>query len=208
MALPTNSARNGTATTSTVSAFLSELPINSSVTLTDHLSTGKKLPLATLKADLTALLRSFPLQTLNASTSPEHLPTELITHLHYLPLLPTTRDPLVEGYITTLPPPPQDPSSDPASTHALPTDENHRVAQALHARAQQVQREKHQQERRLRAEQENLRREEMELQRVTTLKGSKRGALLKAQDMVDKEKETDDEVERSGSKGRDAKSGK
>ncbi|PLB55331.1 hypothetical protein P170DRAFT_505934 [Aspergillus steynii IBT 23096] len=66
-----------------------------------------KQPESTRKSDLSALLRSVPLHELNRSSSLEALPPSIITDLKYIALAPKVRDPLIETYITTLPPAPE-----------------------------------------------------------------------------------------------------
>ncbi|KAI9718771.1 MAG: hypothetical protein M1812_003945 [Candelaria pacifica] len=65
-----------------------------------------KLPQSTLKSDLSTLLKSTPLSALNRSTIPTALPPTILIDIRYITLAPTTRDPLIEAYISTLPPPP------------------------------------------------------------------------------------------------------
>ncbi|PYH44135.1 FF domain protein [Aspergillus saccharolyticus JOP 1030-1] len=60
------------------------------------------------KSDLSALLRSVPLHELNKSSNLEALPTSIITDLRYIALAPKVRDPLIETYISTLAPAPED----------------------------------------------------------------------------------------------------
>ncbi|KAK2752244.1 hypothetical protein FQN54_008145 [Arachnomyces sp. PD_36] len=72
----------------------------------DHIS-RTKLPESTRKSDLSSLLQSIPIQSLNRSSTVEALPAALITDLRYISLSPKVRDPLIEAYISTLPPPPE-----------------------------------------------------------------------------------------------------
>lgn len=72
----------------------------------DHIS-RTKLPESTKKSDLSTLLRSIPIQSLNRSTNVEALPAALITDIRYISLSPKVRDPLIEAYISTLPPAPE-----------------------------------------------------------------------------------------------------
>ena len=62
---------------------------------------------STRKSDLSALLKSVPLHELNRSSNLEALPSAIITDLRYIALAPKTRDPLIETYISTLPPAPE-----------------------------------------------------------------------------------------------------
>jgi hypothetical protein len=66
-----------------------------------------KLPESTRKSDLSVLLKSVPLRELNRSSNLEALPPILVTDLRYISLPPKVRDPLIETYISTLPPAPE-----------------------------------------------------------------------------------------------------
>ncbi|RJE19647.1 FF domain protein [Aspergillus sclerotialis] len=66
-----------------------------------------KLSESTRKSDLSALLQSVPLHALNRSSQLEALPPAIITDLRYICLAPKLRDPLIETYIATLPPAPE-----------------------------------------------------------------------------------------------------
>lgn len=66
-----------------------------------------KLPESTRKSDLSALLKSVPLQSLNRSSNIEALPPAITTDLRYISLPSKVRDPLIETYISTLPPAPE-----------------------------------------------------------------------------------------------------
>lgn len=72
----------------------------------EHIS-RTKLPEGTRKSDLSTLLQSIPVQSLNRSSSVEALPASLITDIRYISLSPKVRDPLIEAYISTLPPAPE-----------------------------------------------------------------------------------------------------
>lgn len=66
-----------------------------------------KLPESTRKTDLSALLKSVPLHALNRSSHLGALPPAIVTDLRYIALTPKVRDPLIETYISTLPPAPE-----------------------------------------------------------------------------------------------------
>ena len=66
-----------------------------------------KLSESTRKSDLSALLQSVPLHALNRSSQLGALPPAIITDLRYISLAPKVRDPLIETYIATLPPAPE-----------------------------------------------------------------------------------------------------
>ncbi|KAK9857658.1 hypothetical protein MYU51_019779 [Penicillium brevicompactum] len=72
----------------------------------DHISRLKQ-PESTRKSDLSALLKSVPLDLLHKSSDLETLPPAIITDIRYIGLAPKVRNPLIEAYISTLPPPPE-----------------------------------------------------------------------------------------------------
>ncbi|KAI9925198.1 hypothetical protein ASPWEDRAFT_176978 [Aspergillus wentii DTO 134E9] len=67
-----------------------------------------KLPESNRKSDLSALLKSIPTYAFNLSSSLETLPPAIITDLRYIALAPKVRDPLIQAYISTLPPAPEE----------------------------------------------------------------------------------------------------
>jgi hypothetical protein len=67
-----------------------------------------KLPESTRKSDLSTLLKSVPLHALNRSSNLEALPIQIITDVRFIALPAKIRDPLIEAYISTLPPPPEE----------------------------------------------------------------------------------------------------
>ncbi|KAH6880501.1 hypothetical protein B0T10DRAFT_412158 [Thelonectria olida] len=67
-----------------------------------------KMAQSRLKSDLTALLKAQPVLELNKKSSPTNLPTPILIDPRYISLEPKIRDPLIEAYISTLPPPPED----------------------------------------------------------------------------------------------------
>ncbi|KAJ5899387.1 hypothetical protein N7495_004131 [Penicillium taxi] len=66
-----------------------------------------KLPESTRKSDLSALLKSAPLHALNRSSNLDSLPTMIISDIRYVVLPEKVRNPLIETYISTLRPPPE-----------------------------------------------------------------------------------------------------
>ena len=72
----------------------------------EHIS-RLKLPESTRKSDLSALLKSVPLQSLNHSSTIHALPSTIITDIRYISLSPQVRDLLIETYISTLPAAPE-----------------------------------------------------------------------------------------------------
>ena len=136
--------------------------------LANPLKTGLKLPETQLKADLTALLKSLPLQALNRSTSLEALPPALLTDIRYISLRPTVRDPLIEAYIAISPPAPttSGETAEKEAELAKHRGERERRERALAERAKQVQEEKRKQQGALRYSKDALREGEEEIQRA------------------------------------------
>lgn len=133
-----------------------------------------KLPPATLKSDLAALLRSAPISQLNNQTLPTHLPSKIVTDLRYISLDAKTRDSLVEAFIQTLPPPPEDldaAENDEAAKKAL--ELRKKREQALQDRERAVEVEKRRQEKKMQYSRAMLRDEERELQ--AAMQVSKKG---------------------------------
>lgn len=133
-----------------------------------------KMPQATLKSDLAALLKSAPISKLNNQTNPTHLPPQIVTDTRYISLDVKTRDALVEAYIQTLPPPPQDAQAaedDEAAQKAL--ELRRKREKALQDRERAVEEEKRRQEKKLQFSRAVLRDEERELQAAMGV--SKRG---------------------------------
>lgn len=133
-----------------------------------------KLPQATLKSDLAALLKSAPISQLNKQTLPTHLPPKIVTDLRYISLDAKTRDSLVEAYIQTLPPPPEDleaAQNDEAAQKAL--EMRRKREQALQDREKAVEEEKRRQEKKIQYSRAILRDEERELQ--AAMQVSKKG---------------------------------
>lgn len=127
-----------------------------------------KLPQSTLKADLSALLKSIPLSTLNRSTALATLPPQVLTDIRYISLQPSTRDPLITAYISTLPPAPEtsDLTAEEDEEAAKKRQDRERREKALQEREKRVQEEKRRQRRDLEYGRGRLREEEIELQRA------------------------------------------
>lgn len=123
-----------------------------------------KLPQATLKTDLASLLKSAPISQLNNKTLLTHLPPQVITDIRYISLDAKTRDPLVEAFIQTLPPPPEDSEAEgdlEATRKEL--DNRKKREKALQDRDRAVEEEKRRQEKSLRHSKALLRDGEREL---------------------------------------------
>ncbi|KAJ4349515.1 uncharacterized protein N0V89_008131 [Didymosphaeria variabile] len=121
-----------------------------------------------LKSDLTALLKAQPLAALNRSTTLDTLPSSILTDLRYISLSPSSREPLVETYISTLPPAPEDAaaSAEEDAEAAKKREERRRREKALAERERRVEQEKRKQDRDLAYGKGRLREEEMEIERA------------------------------------------
>ncbi|OJD34034.1 ff domain protein [Diplodia corticola] len=132
----------------------------------EHIS-RLKLPESTRKSDLSNLLKSLPVTQLNRSTSMASLPSVLLRDLRFISLPISVRDPMVEAYISTLPPAPEasNKSSEDLEEAERKKQDRERREKALADRERRVQEEKRRQQRdqaygkgRLREEEEELRR--------------------------------------------------
>jgi hypothetical protein len=121
-----------------------------------------------LKSDLSALLRAQPLATLNRSTTIDTLPSAILTDLKYISLPASTREPLVETYISTLPAAPEGAaaSAEEDAERAKKRAGRERREKALAERERRVQAEKRKQERDLAYGKGRLREEEEEIQKA------------------------------------------
>ncbi|KAH3945164.1 hypothetical protein HBI56_057740 [Parastagonospora nodorum] len=121
-----------------------------------------------LKSDLTALLRSQPLVSLNRSTTLDTLPTAILTDLRYISLPPSTRNTMIETFISTLPPAPEGAvlSAEEEAAQAKKWAERERREKALKDRERRVEEQKRKQERDLAYGKGRLREEEEEIERA------------------------------------------
>ena len=125
-----------------------------------------KLPQSTLKTDLLNLLKNQPLSVLNNTTIPSHLPSIILADVKYISIEPETRDPLIETFITTLPPPPliaPDENDEEAVKELL---ERQRRQNALENRERHVAEGKRRQRRNLELGKGRLREEEADIARA------------------------------------------
>ncbi|KAK6581222.1 hypothetical protein PZA11_005913 [Diplocarpon coronariae] len=134
-----------------------------------------KLPQPTLKSDLVALLKTQPLHLLNNSTLYSHLPPAILADIRYISLDASMRDPLVEGYISTLPPAPDSSEGEETEEMAKEKIGRERRQKALEDREKRVAEEKRRQKRGLEFGKGRLREEEEEIARAlnVTKKGLK-----------------------------------
>jgi len=148
----------------------------------DHIN-RLKLPQSTLKSDLSTLLKAQPLSKLNNTTLPSHLPPSVLADIRYISLDPSTRDPLVEAYITTLAPPPESAAEEESEEALQERKDRERRQKALEDREKHVAEEKRRQKRSLEFGKGKLREEESEIARAmnVTKKGLK-GHLMELDD--------------------------
>lgn len=125
-----------------------------------------KQPQATLKSDLTALLRSLPLATLNNATDPSAPPNELRGDARYVALPPSVRDPLLEAYIQSLAPPPGAAEAEESAEAKKAAEARKRREKALEERNRAVEEKKAAEERRLEEARRRLREGEAEILRA------------------------------------------
>lgn len=121
-----------------------------------------------LKSDLTALLKAQPLAVLHRSTTIDSLPASILTDIRFISLSPSSREPLIETYISTLPPAPEGAaaSAEEDAASAKKREERRRREKALAERERRVQEEKRKQERDMAYGKGRLREEEMEIERA------------------------------------------
>lgn len=123
-----------------------------------------KLPMATLKSDLTALLRAQPLHLLHGKTLSSGLPTAVLTDARYISLEAKTRDALIEAYVQTLPPPPQDTEAAEGDENRKESDARARRERALEERNRVVEEQKRRREKEVAASRARLRQGEREIE--------------------------------------------
>jgi hypothetical protein len=121
-----------------------------------------------LKSDLSALLRAQLLASVNRSTTLETLPASIFTDLRFISLPASTRDSLIQAYISTLPPAPEGAaaSAEEDEEATKKRAERDRRERALAERERRVREEKRRQERDLAYGKGRLREEEEEIQRA------------------------------------------
>lgn len=127
------------------------------------------LPSSTLKSDLSTLLKSLPLSSLNNSSTLDTLPEALLADLRFISLPERTRDSMVETYISTLPPPPEGGeavSAEEIAANEKKRAERERRERALAERERRVRDEKRKQERELAYGKGRLREGEEDIERA------------------------------------------
>lgn len=128
-----------------------------------------KMPAATLKADLLALLKSLPVKILNRATRLDKLPELLRSDIRFFSLPAKTRDGLLEAYISTLPDPVDGDDDDDEDEEARverekKNKERQRREEALRERERRVAEDKRRRERDVRIGRERLREGEREVE--------------------------------------------
>ncbi|EME49714.1 hypothetical protein DOTSEDRAFT_68479 [Dothistroma septosporum NZE10] len=136
----------------------------------DHIG-RLKLPESTRKADLQALLNSMPLKSLNRDVRLDSLPQNLLSHLHFISLPPSTRDSIVASHIKKLPPAPADDdlTEEQRAEEEKKREEKRRREKAMADRERQVEEGKRRAEKDEVRAKRDLRDEERELQRATAV---------------------------------------
>lgn len=155
----------------------------------DHIN-RLKLPQATLKSDLTALLKSQPVHALNNQSLVNGMPVQVLIDGRYISLEPKVRDPLVEAYVQTLPPPPQDLAAAAKDDEGRrkERDARERRERALEERNRMVEEQRRRRERDVAMGKSRLREEERELE--AAMRVGKRGLQSQLADLrVDQEKD-------------------
>jgi hypothetical protein len=106
---------------------------------------------------------------LNNATLPSHLPPSVLSDIRYISLDPSTRDPLIEGYITTLAPPPEAADEEESEEAIKARKDRERRQKALEDRERHVAEEKRRQKRSLEFGKGKLREEEVEIVRAMNI---------------------------------------
>ncbi len=134
-----------------------------------------KLPQSTLKSDLSTLLKAQPLALLNRSTLPTHLPPAVLTDIRYISLDASTREPLIEAFISTLAPAPNSGDAEESVEATRERKDRERRQKALEDRERRVAEEKRRQKRNLELGKGKLREEEAEIAKAMNV--TKKGLM-------------------------------
>merc|ERR1711981_196433 len=105
-------------------------------------------------------MKAQPPSALNNATLSTHLPAAILADIRYISLDSSLRDPLIEGYISTLPPPPESSEGEETEDMAKERKDRERRQKALEDREQRVAEEKRRQKRNLEFGKGRLREEE------------------------------------------------
>ncbi|KAF5025758.1 hypothetical protein F66182_2091 [Fusarium sp. NRRL 66182] len=154
----------------------------------EHIS-RLKMPQTKLKSDLITLLKAQPVRLLNNKSLSAGLPDPILTDIRFISLEPKVRDPLIEAYVSNLPPPPDDPDV------ARDDEEQRRQREArekrdkaLEERNRVVEEQRRKRVREVAASKARLREEERELEMA--MRVGKQGLQSQLTSMKDTEKES------------------
>lgn len=138
----------------------------------DHINRLKQ-PESIRKSDLKDLLKATPLSQLHQNSTLDTLPPTMLTDLRFISLPSKTRDPIIEAYISTLPPAAAPNDSDPSTSAADEAEKEKRQKReaAFREREKMVQQEKRRIMSRISAGREVLREEEREIEEALRVRG-------------------------------------
>jgi hypothetical protein len=148
-----------------------------------------KMPQSKLKSDLTALLKAQPIHLLNNKSLSTGLPDPILTDIRYISLEPKIRDPLIEAYVSNLPPPPEDldAAKEDEEQQKL-RDAREKREKALESRNRTVEEQRRNREREVAASKARLRDEEREIEMA--MRVGKQGLQSQLEVMKDTETES------------------
>ncbi|RDA86894.1 hypothetical protein CP532_1872 [Ophiocordyceps camponoti-leonardi (nom. inval.)] len=138
----------------------------------DHIA-RLKLPHATLKSDLMALLKAQPSHLLHNKSLSDGLPTPVLTDIRYISLVAKERDALIEAYVQSLPPPGDDAQAVERDDRKKEREARERRERALEERNRVVEAQRQQRAVEVAASKARLRQGEMEIEMA--LRVDKRG---------------------------------
>ncbi|KAI8680272.1 WW domain-containing protein [Fusarium keratoplasticum] len=148
-----------------------------------------KMPQSKLKSDLTALLKAQPIHLLNNKSLSTGLPDAILTDIRYISLEPQVRDPLIEAYVSNLPPPPEDPDAAKDDEEKKKQQEAREKRQkALEDRNRAVEEQRRKRDREVAVSKARLREEERELEMAMNV--GKQGLQSQLASMKETEKES------------------
>jgi hypothetical protein len=136
----------------------------------DHI-TRLKLPESARKADLMNLLKSTPVKELNRETTIDGLPQKVLSHLHFISLPSSTRNPIIESHVQKLPHAPEngDMTNEQRDEDERRREERRRREQALAERERRVENDRRAIERDEARARRDLRDEERELENAMAI---------------------------------------
>ncbi|KAM3528620.1 hypothetical protein NHJ13051_002311 [Beauveria bassiana] len=142
-----------------------------------------KMPSAALKSDLTTLLKAQPATQLNNESLKNGLPSAVLADLRYISLPPSVRDPLIEAFVQSLPPPQGEQGSSAAEEEEAKerSKARERREKALREHTRAVDEQRRKRERDVAASKARLRDGEMQIDRA--MRVDKRGLQGQLADM-------------------------